>query len=88
MHMTVIRNVDSTYVLPISRKFMIILYMTNLSAGVSMVDSIVKCAWMNLMHSGFSTAGKSVSLIAIEVSFPSVLSSGVTKSRLTKVRVL
>jgi hypothetical protein len=53
-----------------------------------MVDSIVQCAWMNLMHSGFSTAGKSVSLIFIEDSFPSVMSSGVIKSHLRKARVL
>jgi hypothetical protein len=62
--------------------------MANLPAGVSMVDSIVQCAWMNLMHSGFSTAGKSVSLIVIKDSYPSVMSSGVTKSRLRKVRAL
>jgi hypothetical protein len=37
---------------------------------VSMVDLIVQCVWMTLMHSGFSTTGKSVSLIVIEDSFP------------------
>jgi hypothetical protein len=68
--MTVILNVDSTYVLPICGQSMIIWHMENLSAGVSMVDSIVQCVWMNLMHSGFSTSEKSVSLIVIEDSFP------------------
>jgi hypothetical protein len=67
---------------------MIIWHMANLSASVSIVDSIVQCAWMNLMHSGFSMAGKSVSFIVIEDSFPSVTSSRVTKSRLRKARVL
>jgi hypothetical protein len=69
-------------------QFMIIWHMTNLPTGVSMVDSIVQCAWMNMMHLVFSTAGKSISLIAIEDSFPSVTSSGVTKSHLRKARVL
>jgi hypothetical protein len=46
---------------------MIIWHMANLSAGVSMVDSIVQCAWMNLMHSGFSTVGKLVSLIVMNI---------------------
>jgi hypothetical protein len=59
---------------------MIIWHATNLSAGVSMVDSIVQCAWMNLMHSTFNMAGKSVSLIVNKDSFPSVMSLGVTKS--------
>jgi hypothetical protein len=49
---------------------MIIWHMANLSAGVSMVDSIVQFAWMNLMHSDFSMVEKSVSLIAIADSFP------------------
>jgi hypothetical protein len=49
---------------------MIIWHMANSPAGVSMVDSIVQCVGMNLMHSGFSTAGKLVSLIVIEDSFP------------------
>jgi hypothetical protein len=44
--------------------------MANLPAGVSMVDSIVQCARMNLMHSGLSMVGKSISLIIIEESFP------------------
>jgi hypothetical protein len=57
-------------VLPICGQSMIICHMANLSASVSMVDSIVQCVWMNLIHSGFSTAGKSVSLIVIEDSFP------------------
>jgi hypothetical protein len=57
-------------VLPICGQSMIIWHMKNLSAGVSMVDSIVQCVWMNLMHSGFSTSEKSVSLIVIEDSFP------------------
>jgi hypothetical protein len=48
---------------------MIIWHMANSSAGVSMGDSIVQCVRMNLMHSGFSTAGKSVSLIVIEDFF-------------------
>jgi hypothetical protein len=84
MHMTVIKNIDSTYVLPICGQFMIIWHMANLSAGVSMVDSIVQCAWMNLMHSGFNMTGKLVSLIVIKDSFPSVMSSGVTKSHLKR----
>jgi hypothetical protein len=67
---------------------MIICHMVNLSAGVSMVDSIVQCAWMNLMHSGFSTTGKSVSLIIIKDSFPLVKSSGVTNSHLRKASAL
>jgi hypothetical protein len=67
---------------------MIIWHMANLPAGVSMVDSIVQCAWMSLMHLGFSTVGKLVSLIIIEDSIPSVTSSGVTKSRLRKARAL
>jgi hypothetical protein len=70
MHMIVILNVDSTYVLPISGQCMIIWYMTNLSAGMSMVDSIVQYAWMNLMHLDWSTMGKSLSLIVIKKSFP------------------
>jgi hypothetical protein len=49
---------------------MIIWHMTNFLAGVSMVASIVQCAWMNLMHSGLSMAGRSVSLIVIEDFFP------------------
>jgi hypothetical protein len=67
---------------------MIIWHMANLSASVSMVDSIVQCAWINLMHPGFSTIGKSVSLITIKDSFRSVTSLGVTKSRLKKARAL
>jgi hypothetical protein len=63
-------NVDSTYVMSICGQSMIIWYMVNLPAGVSMVDSIAQCVWMNLMHSCFSTVGKSVSLIVIEDSFP------------------
>jgi hypothetical protein len=39
--------------------------MTNLPVGVSMVDSIGQCVWMNLMHSDFITTRKSVSLIVI-----------------------
>jgi hypothetical protein len=49
---------------------MIIWYMANSLAGVSMVDSIVQCVWMTLMHSDFSTVGKSVSLIVIKDSLP------------------
>jgi hypothetical protein len=67
---------------------MIIWHMANLHAGVSMVDLIVQCAWMNLMHSGFSMARKLVSLIVIKDSFPSVMSLGVTKSHLRKTRAL
>jgi hypothetical protein len=67
---------------------MIIWHMTNLLAGVSIVDSIVQCAWMNMMHSGFSMAGKSVSLIVIEDSFPSVTSLGVIRSHLRKASAL
>jgi hypothetical protein len=67
--MTVISNADSTYELSICCQSMIIWHMTNSSAGVSMVDSIVQCLWMNLMHSSFNMAGKSVSLIVIEDSF-------------------
>jgi hypothetical protein len=37
---------------------------------VSMVDLIFQYVWMTLMHSGFSTVGKSLSLIVIEDSFP------------------
>jgi hypothetical protein len=62
--------------------------MTNLPTGVSMVDSIVKCIWMTLMHSGFSTTGKTVSLIIIKDSFPLVMSSGVPKSHFRKSRAL
>jgi hypothetical protein len=62
--------------------------MANLLVGVSMVDSIVQCVWINLMHSGFSTTGKSVSLIIIEDSFPLVMSLGVTKSHFKKARAL
>jgi hypothetical protein len=67
---------------------MIIWHMANLSAGVSMVDSIVQCVWTNLIHSGFSTVGKSISLIVIKDSFPCVMSSGVTKSHFKKARAL
>jgi hypothetical protein len=49
---------------------MIIWHMPNSLAGVSMVDPIVQCVWPNLMHLGFSMAGKLVSLIVIEDSFP------------------
>jgi hypothetical protein len=55
---------------PICGQSMIIWHLGNSPASVSMVDSIFKWIWMNLMHSGFSTTGKSVSLIAIENSFP------------------
>jgi hypothetical protein len=54
--------------LPIYGQFIIILHMTNLSAGVS--SSIVQYVWMTLMHLGWSTAGKSLSLIVTEGSFP------------------
>jgi hypothetical protein len=67
---------------------MIIWHMVNLSAGVSMVDSIVQRVWMNVMHSCFSVEGKSVSLIVIEDSFTWVMSSRVTKSHFRKARVL
>jgi hypothetical protein len=67
---------------------MIIWHMANSPAGVSMVNSIVYCVWMNLMHSGFSMARKSVSLIIIEDSFPCVTSSGVTRSHIRKAGAL
>jgi hypothetical protein len=51
---------------------MIILHMANLSAGMSMVDLIVQYIWMTLMHSGWSPARKTLSLIVIEDSFPRV----------------
>jgi hypothetical protein len=51
---------------------MIILHMTNLSAGVSMIDLIVQYIWMTLMHSGWSTTRKTLSLTVIEDSFPRV----------------
>jgi hypothetical protein len=51
-------------------QYMIIWHITNSSASVSMIDSNVQCVWMNLIHSGFSMAGMSVSLIVIEDSFP------------------
>jgi hypothetical protein len=41
---------------------------------------------MNLMHSNFCTAGKFISLIVIEDSYPLVMSSGVTKSHFRKAR--
>jgi hypothetical protein len=69
-HMTVIQNIVSTYVLPICGQSMIIWHMANLPTVVSMVNSIIQCVWMNQMHSGFSTTGKSVSLIVIKDSFP------------------
>jgi hypothetical protein len=56
--------------MPICGQSMIIWHMANLSAGVSMVDSIVQYVWMNLMHLDFSMVGKSLSLIVIEDSFP------------------
>jgi hypothetical protein len=82
--MTVIWNINSTYMLPICGQSMIIWHIANSSAGVSMVDSIVQCVWMSLMHSGFSMSWKSVSLIVIEDSFTWVTSSGVTKSHFRK----
>jgi hypothetical protein len=85
--MTLLWNVDSTYVLPICSQFMIIWHMVNSSAGVSMIDSIVQFVW-TLMHLGFSTVGKSVSLIIIEDSFPWVTSWEVTKSHFRKARAL
>jgi hypothetical protein len=88
MRMIVIWNIGSTYELPICGQSMIIWHMANSLAGVSMVDSIVQCVWMNLMHSGFSTVGKSISLIVIEDSVPWVMSSVVTKSHFRKSREL
>jgi hypothetical protein len=70
MHMSVILNIDSTYVMPVYGQSIIIWYMANLSADVSMVDSIVQYVWMTLMHLGWSIAGKSLFLIVIEDSFP------------------
>jgi hypothetical protein len=52
MHMTVIKNVDSTYVLPIFGQSMIIWHLINLSVGVCMVDSIVQYVWITLMYLG------------------------------------
>jgi hypothetical protein len=52
---------------------MIIWHMANLSAGVSMVDSIVYYTWLNLVHSDFSMAGKLVSLIVIKDSLASAM---------------
>jgi hypothetical protein len=68
--MTVISNVDSIYVLPICGQSMIIQHMTFLSAGLSMVGSLVQYVWMTLMHSSCSTTGKSLSLVIIKGSFP------------------
>jgi hypothetical protein len=34
--------------------------MANLSSGVSIINSIVQYVWMILMHSGWSTVGKSL----------------------------
>jgi hypothetical protein len=48
---------------------MIIWHITNLSAGVSMVASIVQYVWKTLVHSGWSTAEKSAFLIVIEGFF-------------------
>jgi hypothetical protein len=45
MHMTVIWNVNSTYVPPIFGQSMIIWHMTNLLAGVSTIASIVQYVW-------------------------------------------
>jgi hypothetical protein len=52
--MTLISNVDSTYVLSICSKSMIIWHMAFLSAGVFMVSSLVQYIWMTLMHSNCS----------------------------------
>jgi hypothetical protein len=41
-----------------------------LSAGLSMVGSLVQYVWMTLMHSSCSTIGKSLSLVIIKGSFP------------------
>jgi hypothetical protein len=49
---------------------MIIWHMANMPAGVSTVCSIFHFVWMILMHSRWSTIGKSLSLIAIEDCFP------------------
>jgi hypothetical protein len=88
MHITVIWNVDSTYVSPMYDQFMIIWHMTNLLAGVSMVDSIVQYVWMTLMYSGWSTAGKQLFFIVIEDSYPWVTHLGVTNDRFWKERPL
>jgi hypothetical protein len=53
-----------------SGQSMIIWYMTNLSPGMSMVNSIIQYAWMTLMHLDWSTMEKSLSLIVIKNSFP------------------
>jgi hypothetical protein len=41
--------------LPICGQSMVIWHMANLSVSVSMIDSIVQCVWMNMMHLGLST---------------------------------
>jgi hypothetical protein len=84
MHMTVIWNVDSTYVLSIYGQSMIIWYMTNLSIGVSTVDWIVQYVWMTLMHLGCSTTRNSLSLIVIEDSFHQITHLGMTYGRFWK----
>jgi hypothetical protein len=52
MNMTVISNVNSSYVLPIYGLSMIIWPMTNLLVGVCTVNSIVQYVWMILLHLG------------------------------------
>jgi hypothetical protein len=84
MHMTAIRNVDSTYVQRIFGRFMITWHMANLPVGVSMVASIVQFVWMTLMHLGWSMEEKPPSLIVIEGSFRRIILSGVTDGRFEK----
>jgi hypothetical protein len=67
---------------------MIIWHMANLSASVSMVDSIVQYVWKTLMHPGWSMPGKSLSLIVIEDSFTRVSSLGVTTNSHFKKAIL
>jgi hypothetical protein len=43
------------------------MHMPNLSSGVSMVDSIIQYVWMTLMHSGWSTVGKSLFLLSSKI---------------------
>jgi hypothetical protein len=56
MHMTVITNVNSTYMLLICDQSMIIWHMVFFPVGLSMVSSLVRYVWMILMHSGSVTS--------------------------------
>jgi hypothetical protein len=52
MHMIVIWNIDSTYVLSIYEQSMIICYMTHLPIDVFTIDWIIQYVWMTLIHLG------------------------------------